>query len=627
LNTLLSILKEGVGHHQAGRYKEAEVCYQRVLEIHPDYPDALNLLGLIAMVNSDHSLSEQLIRRAIALSSSRSDYHYNLGVALSAMGKWDQAIEAYQRASHLDPKYAEPYVNMGVIFQKQGKRAVALEMFEKAISIRSDLGEAFYNLGNLCYESGDIPRALEMMRQAIRLKPDYKEALFNLAVMLRKSGAFQESDAYFMKLLSFYPAYAEAHFQRGLLRYGEGKKEEALDLFMKTVGLNPRHVQALNNVGHLLQEKGAYEEAIAIYKRALAEKATDPEILFNIGTAYQFRGYIQEALDWFNRSLFVSPDNPSAIFARGETLLAMGDLKEGFKDYQARLRVDKWKNKYSTLPGTPLWDGASLKGKTILVRGEQGFGDTIQFARYLPMVEEMGGRVLFEVKKEVLPLFENYPGVDHLLLHTSSQEFEKVDCYVHLLSLPHLFHTTLSSIPPVVPFRYDRSRRKNPLADAGEMDKKRVGIVWSGSPIHLNDLNRSCPSHHFSALFDIKGISFVSLQKGEGAKEIGSFGGLKKVVDLSPCLSDFFDTALAIESLDLVISVDTSVAHLSGTLGKSTWVLLPFSADFRWLMDRETSPWYPSMRLFRQRAPGCWNELFIRVRKALVTFFEEQSPL
>ena len=627
MNAFATLLKQGVDHHQAGNFEEAEACYRKVLENLPENADALNLLGLIFLQKKNHAKSIELVQKAISINPSRADYFYNLGIALSEIGEWKQALRAYTIAADLDHSYAEPYVNMGVIFQKHKIYDSAKQMFEKAIERKVDFFDAFYNLGNLCYEMGDENGAIENLRKAIRLKPAHKDALFNLAVILRKAEILDESEMYLATIIAHYPAHVEAHFQMGLIKYNQGNKEGAFLYFKKTVDLNSDHLQALNNIGNLLQEKGDYDGAIFIYKKALALSPTDPLTLFNLGTACQFRGYIQEAFDWFERSLVFSPENPSAIFARGETRLMMGDFKEGFKDYEARFQVEKWKHKYPTLQGAVRWNGRmdELLGKTILVKGEQGYGDTIQFARYLPMIKALGSSVIFEVKKEVIGLFENFPGVDKLVLKSSStMDLVENDCYTYLLSLPHYFKTSPASIPPVVPFRFDRSKRKNILPKADKKDKIGVGIVWSGNPSHLNDLNRSCPFSYFSSIFDMGGIIFYSLQKGESAQSLYSLKNMGHVKDLSNQLTDFVDTAMVIESLDLLITVDTSVAHLSGNMGIETWLLLPYSADFRWLLGRETSPWYPSLRLFRQYSQGDWSELFSRLRSALTVFVEER---
>ena len=614
-------LKEAVQYHVSGRLNEAAEIYRSVLDSHPEQPDALNLLGLVANATGKHALAETLIKKAVTLAPARADYAYNLGLVMSTLGKIDEAISAYGKAIQIDPDYPDPLVNLSVIFQRRGRLDEAIGLLEKAASLKPGFGEALYNLGNAYYARGDREKAVATLRQAVQSKPDYVDALFNLGVILRGMAHYGESETCMEKVLHLCPDHVEAWFHLGLICYANGRMTEAFHAFKEAVRLKPDHLSALNNVGHICQERGEYDEAIHHYRTAINLHPRDAHAHFNLGTALQFRGYVAAAFEAFSTSLSLMPDNPSALFARGETRLAMGQLKEGFGEYQARLAIPKWGDRYPPLPGIPLWDGTSLAGRTILVRGEQGFGDTFQFARYLTLVKQKGGRVFFEVKAQAAPLFEGFAGVDRLMLKSPVPDLSGVDCYIHLLSLPHIFQTTMASIPPVVPFGFDRSKRLLPLALLSERPGPKVGLVWAGAPVHLNDRNRSLRLDQFGPLFDGEEVTFFSLQKGEAVKQLVDLPSRKNIIDLSSQLHDFLDTALAIESLDLVITVDTSVAHLAGTLGIPTWVVLPFAPDFRWLLDREDSPWYPSVRLFRQETFGQWEEVVDRLKQNLVSAY------
>ena len=313
----------------------------------------------------------------------------------------------------------------------------------------------------------------------------------------------------------------------------------------------------------------------------------------------------------FNKALSLNPDHADCQWDRALTLLEDGKLKDGFEAYESRWNLDR--NPRRDL-GKPLWDGRELKGKTVLVTHEQGFGDMIQFARYLPMVKARGGTVIVEVQPELARLMSTVAGVDRAI--NRGQPLPEFDFYLPMMSLAHVFETDAGSIPADVPYLAAPDPQAVQLpANLGSM--KRIGIAWAGRPTHRNDRNRSTGFRHFIELLGLPGVSMFSLQKGPASSEIAELGCESLVTDLGGRLKDFADTAAVVSQLDLIVTVDTALAHLAGALGKPVWIALPFAPDWRWMRGRSDSPWYPSARLFRQKRPGAWEGVFGDIRRAL----------
>ncbi len=322
----------------------------------------------------------------------------------------------------------------------------------------------------------------------------------------------------------------------------------------------------------------------------------------------------------YERAIKHKPDYAQAHLNRSFALLLTEKLEEGWHEYEWRLHI---KGHSIGTAMQPMWDGKSLNGKSILIQTEQGFGDIIQFVRYLPMVKAQGGRVTIECPKSLFRLLENCAGIDKIIETTSGNEsFEQFDVHVPLLSLPGIFGTKLDSIPSDIPYiSIDTMLEEHWRIRLNDNNNIKIGIVWAGNRHHKNDRNRSCTLVDFANLSSIPGISLYSLQKGSASIENNNSAEGMNIINLENELDDFADTAAVIANLDIVISIDTAVVHLSGAIGKPVWTLLPFDPDWRWLLNREDSPWYPGMRLFRQTQPNDWTTVFEQVKENLINLY------
>jgi len=503
------------------------------------------------------------------------------GISLHRAGKLEEAENIYRLILENQPEQIHALNNLGSALQEQGHNHQAIEYFRKAISVDSGNSHAWYNLGNALRADQQLEATVEAYRKAIDLNPQFANTYNNLGLCLQD------------------------------LR----RLDEAVAVYRKAASLSPDSAEVYNNLGNVLQQQGKLTEAITYLEKAFALKKDYADAHNNLGVAFQKQGKLAEAIVQYQKAIAIRPDYPDAHCNLGHVLLLRGDFKNGFEEYEWRWKV-RGINYLQPRPfKQSLWDGSDLAGKTILLHAEQGYGDTLHFIRYAPMVAKKGARVIVECQPLLTRLLNGMPGIHQVI--SRGEKLPDFDVHSPLLSLPGLFGTTPASISDDVPYI------KPPVTDAAKWNisqthQLNIGIVWAGSPTHANDFNRSCTVEHFKTILDVQGIDWFSLQKEgveNGVSELMQYTG--RLTDLSRYLNDFADTAAAIEKMDLVITVDTAVAHLAGAMGKPVWVLLPYIPDWRWMMERLDSPWYPTMLLFRQSEPGNWNGVFKRVRQVL----------
>jgi len=441
-----------------------------------------------------------------------------------------------------------------------------------------------------------------------------KEAarLFALALDHHRNGQLSEAVKFYGKALLLNPKMPDLYNNMGVALRALGKLEASVACYRRSLVLKPDAPGVYSNLGNALRELGRLQVAVASHRQAVRLAPDTPEPHYNLGLTYRDLGEVDKALACFERTLSINPDHVDCHWDHALTLLSKGALKQGFEEYEWR-----WKLPRSPARGfdQPLWNGDAMKGKTLLVHQEQGFGDMIQFARFLSEVKKrFQGIVMVETQPELSSLFSVVEGVDKVINKGST--LPKFDAYIPMMSLARLFEVTEKTIPASVPYMKAPEPQAVQLP-ASMARQRKVGIVWRGKPSHQNDKNRSCDFSHFIELLGIPGVSVYSLQKGPAVREIADAGCEALVVNLGGVLNDFADTAAAIQQLDLVVTVDTGVAHLAGALAVKTWVALPFAPDWRWMQEKPETPWYPTMRLFRQPRPGQWGPVFSDIRKAL----------
>ncbi|UCD82315.1 MAG: tetratricopeptide repeat protein [Desulfobacterales bacterium] len=579
---------------RSGHYAEAIANYQKALQLKPDFVEAC----------------------------------FKLAGAYQDLKNYEEAIVYYLQAVRLKPDFFEACYNAGLAYQALGKSEEAIAWYERTLHLKPDVAEAFNNLGQVLRETGKSDRAQVCFLEAIRLKPDFAESYFNLADLQYRKGQSEAAEENFTRALHFKPHMIEALNNLGNLYKDCGNLNAAIENYRRVIRLNPQLAEAYYNLGSALRLQGRFCEAIDIFKQTLRLKPDYAEAYNNLALSYKNQGLLDPAVHHFTRALQISPDLAEAHWNRSFTYLLQGDFARGWEDYEWRFKQPGWKTIYPFRYDKPRWEGMPARDKTIFVHDEQGLGDTLQFVRYLPWVKARCGTVILETRKSLMQLLNGFPGVDELVERsTDGDPGVAFDYYVPLLSLPAIFRTTAKNIPDQVPYldvnpakaEYWRHRLER------SADSLKIGIVWAGRPLHTNDRNRSCRLDQFAGLIEIPGITLYGLQKGPAADQAKRCSFQQKFVNWGEEFEDFSDTAAAVACLDLVISVDTSVAHLAGALAKPVWVLLPFIPDWRWMMDRPDSPWYPTMRLFRQKKPSAWDETFLRVEDELRRVAQESA--
>ncbi len=577
--TLEETLALAVQHHQAGDLALAEPLYRYILSVDPSNAVALHLLGVLEHQRGSNDLALDLIARGLRLKPDYAEAHSNLGVVLRELGRLDKAIACHREALRQRPDFADAHNNLGVALRELGRLDEAVQCYRQALSWQPNDAATHNNLGIALQEQGKLDEAGASYRESLRLQPDYAEAHSNLAGALREQGHLAEAIARYRQALSCNPNSAAVH----------------------------------HNLGLALQEAEQFPEAVAHLRQSLACQPSSADACNTLGVALLELDQVAEAEASYRQALRLRPDHALAHRNLGLALLLQGRFAEGWPEYEWRRRCPEY-----TMPSfpQPWWDGSALAGQTILLSAEQGLGDTLQFVRYARLAKERGaGRVVVGCPKPLERLLANCPGVGRVV--SSTAELPPFDVQISLLSLPGIFQTAVDTIPAAVPYLAADSesvqRWKQELGSPGEFW---VAIAWQGNPSNA-DRRRAAPLAQFASLARIAGIRLVSLQKGHGSDQLPPLAAQLGIVDLGSRVDDFLDTAAVLANVDLVVTVDTALAHLAGALGVPVWVALRFAADWRWLRQRDDSPWYPTMRLFRQTEPGNWEGVMARMAQEL----------
>jgi len=567
-------------HHQAGRLSEAEALYRSVLADDARHADSLHLLGVLASQTQRHELAIKLIGKAIEIDPRRAPYHSNLGNTLKEQGHPDKAVVCYRRAIELKPDFPGAHSNLGNALRALGHLDEAVACYRKAIALEPVFTEAHSHLGIALRELGHLDEAVACCRRAIELKPDFPDAHSNLGSALRELGHL----------------------------------DEAVACYRRAIALKPDFPDALSNLGIALKEQGRLDEAVACCRRAIDLKPDYPQAHHNLGFVLQEQGHLDDAVACYRRATEIKPDFPDAHNNLAMALLMRGEMVEGWEEYEWRWKMPQMIRDRRTF-AQPRWRGEGAEGQTLLIHAEQGLGDTLQFCRYATLAATRGLRAIIEVPKPLVRLLRSLSGVDHVVAH--GEELPPFDLHCPMLSLPLALGTTLATIPSAASYLHASAvpvaawrTRLAAMPNQGP----RIGLVWAGSANFRANGRRSIALARLAPLFGTPGLNFFSLQKG-GPAAREDF----PLTDFMDEMEDFADTAALIANLDLVVAVDTAVAHLAAALGKPVWMLDRFASDWRWLAGRRDSPWYPTLRIYRQPQPGAWDAVLAEVVRDLTT--------
>ncbi len=607
------LIQAALEHHRVNRFTYAEPLYRQALTLQPTNADALHLLGILCGQTGRSAEGVQLLDQACALQPTVPILWITLGNLLRESKQMDRAIAALQRALQLAPNSAQAHNNLGNVYVDQKRYPAAIEAYRAALRHDPRMDLAYSNLGVVFRAIGQTTEAIAALRKAIELAPNSGIAHDNLGIALREDGEIDAAIVAHEQAIQLHPT-AVAYSNISIALRVKGRLEDSIAACQAALKLNPQDADAWSNFGVALAEQGKVDEAIAAYRKAIELRPNFAGAWTNLGVSLGDAGQFHESLQACHKAANIDPSDPTVHFNLGVILLTVGDFKRGWEEYEWRW---KCQGLYLPRPFTqPKWDGRPLDGQTIFLHADQGFGDTIQFIRYAPLVAQRGGRVILGCDPPLRRLMQNVARIESVVMD------DKVPpvFHVHLpvASLPAIFATTLDTIPAEAPYIQPDSRsievwRKRLGPPEGRL---RVGIAWAGRPSHKNDKSRSLKLVQLAPLA-ADAVTFYSLQKGDAAAQAMNPPPGMRLIDFTNEFLDFADTAALIAHLDLVISVDTSVAHLGGAMGKPVWTLIPFNPDWRWMLEREDSPWYPTMRLFRQRKAGDWCDAIERIAAAL----------
>ena len=565
-------------------------------------------------------LAAAILRELLAIDPSHAEAWYKQGNVLKGMNRPNEALTSYQRAIELKPRYAAAHCNSGVVLLALGRADEALSEFREAVEINPNDAIAHYNRATAQHSLNQSTLALKSYSRAIELNPDYAEAHFSRARLHEESARWQEALSDYDRVLAIQPGFRQAHFHHGNVLVQLKRWDNAVASYDRAVSCDPEHVVAHLHRGNVLRHLQRWEDALSSYNRAISVNPDQIDGYFNRGVLFEQIKQFAEAVASFDLAIAIRPDFAPAQYNRALVQLATGNLVQGFENYEWR-----WKNREMSMDPAkyrgimPLWLGhESLEKKIILVFSEQGLGDTLQFCRYIKLLASRGAKVILEVQPPLVGLLADIEGASAVI--PRGGVIPHCDYKCALLSLPLAFKTTLEDIPSEGKYLHvDPARIARWQTRLGPRARPRIGLAWSGNAQYPNDHQRSMSLEtlveHLPRQFE-----YFCLQRDVRPRDRVTLDANPFIVDHAP---DFVDAAALCECLDLVISVCTSVAHLAGALGRPLWVLLAYNADWRWLEDRDDSPWYPSARLFRQATIDDWRGVAARVSKELRRTFAE----
>jgi len=595
--------QQAVAFYREGRIAEAETLCSRVLAAAPAHFDARHLLGVLALQAKSYARAADLLNAALDINPGSALAHNNYGMAVLEQGRTAQALAAFDKAVTLRPDMAAALNNRGNALRLLGRAVEALAAFDNVVAVKPDYAEAWYNRGLALYDLGRLEEAAVSYTRAIALNPVYAEAFNAWGLALRDMGDVSAALEHYDRAVALKPQLADAWNNRAVALQDVKRYDEALANYDRALALAPEAARTWSNRGTVLDYLCRYDEALRSYDEAVTRDPAFANGWNNRGVALGDMGRHSEALESFQRAIAAEPGNADAHWNSSLHYLQQGDFARGWAEHEWRWKVPSLALEHRNFE-KPLWLGElSLAGRTILLHGDQGFGDAIQFCRYAGPARDAGARVIVEVRAPLAPLLASLPGADHIVVR--GEALPPFDLHCPMGSLPVAFNTTLDTIP--VPGGYlsaPPDKRAAWSTKLGPAPLPRVGIAWRGNPAHKNDHNRSIALAQLMTALP-PGFEFIALQKDMTAEEhaMAAAAGLR----CFPAeMSDFTDTAALCGLVDLVISVDTSTAHLAGALGIPVWILLPFNPDWRWMLKRSDSPWYASARLYRKPRPNDW---------------------
>lgn len=592
-----------------GNFQEASVHFNKVLALNPTFELAYRDYSYLLAKNNEFDKAHDIVNCALIQFPNEADFDLIKGDIFKRQNLFDDAISSYKNAIAKRREFAYAYVQLCILMESKGNLDEALTAIDIAVNITPSNSSTLLIQGKILMLLERRIDALASFDRVLTLDPDCIDAIANTGTLLHLEDRESEALTFYNRALSLCTDLPVVWLNKSVIAFNNFRNfEESISFAKKALELEPNSVDALHQLGIGFAETGRLEDAMTQFSKALTLNPDHVLTLFDRAKVFQKLEKHEDALKSLHRALEIDPTFAKAHFDESFSRLALGELEIGWEKYEWRWKCKPftdWKRKFPA----PIWLGKEpLKGKVILLHGEQGFGDTIQFARYVELVAALDAKVILEVQPALKSLFKNFAGAHQIL--AEGEVLPSFDYYCPLPSLPRAFNTGLESVPKKKTYFEVKNLAPDSLVKwetrIGNRKKFKVGVVWSGSLVHQNDKNRSIPLSQFAKIF-VDNVQFFSLQKEVRPSDRSELDAQVRVTHLGNDLTDFVETAAVISILDLVITVDTSVAHLAACLGKPVWVLIPFNPDWRWLLNRSDNPWYETVKLFRQTKIGDWT--------------------
>ncbi|MCZ6526944.1 MAG: tetratricopeptide repeat protein [Gammaproteobacteria bacterium] len=649
-----ALLIQAIQHHSAGHVNEAESCYRKLQSIAPDNVAVLNLYGVLSSQTNRPELARQLLAQAIANDDTNANFHYNLANVLLESGEDDKAEAHYRRALDLDPEQLDAWVNLGVLLCRTDRLTAAVDCFKRAMQVQPESMQALENLSQCLAKLGRDDEAEQCFQELLQVQPDNLDAWIGLVCVTHRLGRKQAALELADQVQQNTPQQPQLCFRLSEMYWSLGRLGEAAQQLRYAVTLDPDYTDALSNLGGVLVELGQYEIAEKVLQRAIEQDPGHINACCNFASAVNRLGREHEAMAYLKNILEIDPqhatahDNLGYIYWEsgdygaaeqefrqavrhdpkhanahtnlGMVLLTQGSYAEGWQEYAWRSRLTRSLGAQRCYE-QPQWQGEAIEGQTLFIYPEQGLGDIFQFIRYVFLLSPKVKQLIIEVPKSLKRLLAGFS--EQALIISPEEPMPEFDKHIPLLSLPSVLNTDHSSIPEFTPYLHAEDEKSQDWEQClSGFEGIKVGIAWQGNSKNMMDHKRSFSLETFRPLLELQEIQYISLQKGEGEDQLEQFEDHNNLVSFGEKLDAgpdaFIDTAAIIANLDLVITCDSAMAHLAGALGKPVWLLLAKVADFRWLLARTDSPWYPSVRIFRQDNRGDWSSVTENIKRALI---------
>ncbi len=643
--------------YDSGEYDTALNLLDELFEYEDSNAEARSLAGIIKLQQKDYKAASEHFKILRDVSPDDPKTHYHMAMCYEGLNELQQALDEYQKALELNPKYINALNNSGLVFCQLEKYEQAEMCHKLVLKISPDDENSLINLGNLkvktkcyeeavryykkalktfkktdlvyfnlgnCYVEMEEPlKAIANFKNAISNNPIYIDALLNMGQVYADLKDYAKATDCYTKILKIDPDEGRAYYNLGSCFENMGEYSTAIKYYQTAYDKDNKLNISFVRIGDILWKQGKHDEAQKYYINAIDNESERAVSFTYLGLDMINKKNFDEALRYFDIALTVKEDIPEVHYNKSHVYFLQGKYDIGWEEYEWRLKRNDYSKRNINGPELKTYD---VLDKRIFVYDEQGLGDSIQFVRFLPLLKERGAVVIFECEPRLECIFKNLKGVDELVVRTANVEPEvQYDYQISLLSLPHYLKSGLEDIPDNIPYLFADEKKKTEWQNIiGNNFSVKVGLVWAGNPLHTNDKRRSCKLSNFKPLFSIRGVEFFSFQKGDAVAQL--YQTDYPVKDLNTYINNFEDTAAGIQNMDLIISVDTSTAHLAAAMGKTVWTLLPTNQDWRWIVGRNDTPWYPTMELFRQEKEDNWKlvieEMAVELEK-IVKYHEE----